>query len=149
MCVCLYVCGPQGKTVWDRYFVFQLLGMTPDIICKSLTRIRRQIPRWRTKLICSLLVRWCMPIIPSSSVPRVRDRRIINWCALYSLGGKQVINELVMFIKESLPFIASNKHISFMEKYEAPAILYDLPSLDIPRMYYSLPNIIKKINVNL
>ena len=60
-----------------------------------------------------------------------------------------MINELVKFIKESLPFVASNKRISYMEKYEALALLYDFPSLDIPSKYYSLPNIIKKINVNL
>ena len=36
-----------------------------------------------------------------------------------------------------------------MEKYEALALLYDLPSLDIPCKYYSFPNIIKKISVNV
>ena len=51
------------------------------------------------------------------------------------------MNEQVKFIKESLPFIALNKQISFIEKYEELALLYDLPSLDIPCKYYSLPNI--------
>ena len=38
-------------TVWDRDFVifFKLCRITPDIICKSLTQIWLQIPRWRTK----------------------------------------------------------------------------------------------------
>ena len=52
-----------------------------------------------------------------------------------------MINELVKFIKESLPFIVLNKQISLMEKYEELAHLYDLFSLDIPCKYYSLPNI--------
>ena len=52
-----------------------------------------------------------------------------------------MINELVEIIKESLPFIVSAKQRNFVEKFEAVALLYDLPSLDIPCKYYYLPNI--------
>ena len=69
------------------------------------------------------------------------DQTIINSFVLYSLGGAQVINELVEIIKESLPFIVLAKQRHFVEKYEALALLYDLPSLDIPCKYYYLPNI--------
>ena len=41
----------------------------------------------RSILICSLLVRWRMPIIRSSLDPRAWDQRSINWFDLYSLGG--------------------------------------------------------------
>ena len=51
------------------------------------------------------------------------------------------MNELVEMIKESLPFIVLAKQRHFVEKYEAVALLYDLPSLVIPRKYYYLPNI--------
>ena len=45
VCVCR-VCGPQ-QTVWHRDVAFfKLRGITPDIICKSLTQIGLQIP-WR------------------------------------------------------------------------------------------------------
>ena len=52
-----------------------------------------------------------------------------------------MINELVDIIKEFLPFIVPTKQRHFLEKYEALALMYDLPSLDIPRTYYYLPNI--------
>ena len=53
--VCLSLCMYAAfvdlrKTVCDRDTVFfKLLGMTPDITCKSFTQIGLQIPRWRTK----------------------------------------------------------------------------------------------------
>ena len=52
-----------------------------------------------------------------------------------------MINELVKFIKEYLPFIVLNKHISIIEKYDELVLLYDLPSLDIPCKNYFLPKI--------
>ena len=52
-----------------------------------------------------------------------------------------MINELVKFIKESVPFIVLKKQISFMGKYEELSLLYDLPSFDIHCKYCSLPNI--------
>ena len=53
VCVCVSVYAAfvdARKTVRDRgVVVFKLRGITPDIICKSLTQIGLQIPRWRTK----------------------------------------------------------------------------------------------------
>ena len=51
LCVCVYVTFVYArKTVWDRDVVFfKFCEITPDIISKSLTQIRLQIPRWRTK----------------------------------------------------------------------------------------------------
>ena len=60
VCVCLSVClsvcvyaalVDLRKTASDRdvVFCFRLRGITSDIICKSLTQIELQIPRWRTK----------------------------------------------------------------------------------------------------
>ena len=51
------------------------------------------------------------------------------------------MNELVEIIKESLPFIVLAKQRHFVEKYEAVALLYDLPFLVISCKYYYLPNI--------
>ena len=51
VCVCLCVCrvcGPQENGLRYKCF-FTLRGITRDIICKNLTQIRLQIPRWRTK----------------------------------------------------------------------------------------------------
>ena len=53
-CLCACVCMPRLWTSgnclrYRRRFSFKLLGMTPDIICNSLTQIGLQIPRWRTK----------------------------------------------------------------------------------------------------
>ena len=36
----------------ETLFLFKLRGITPDIICKSLTRIGLQIPRCRNKICC-------------------------------------------------------------------------------------------------
>ena len=63
-------------------------------------------------------------------VPHVGTETIIHWFVLFLLGGAHVINGLVEIIKESLPFIVSSKQNYFIEKYEAMALLYDLPSLD-------------------
>ena len=52
-----------------------------------------------------------------------------------------MINELVEIMKESLPFIVLAKQRHFFEKYEAVALLNDLPSLVIPCKYYYLLNI--------
>ena len=53
-----------------------------------------------------------------------------------------MINEIVKFIQERLPCIKKDKQTSFLMKYEDLAVLYNLPSLDIPRKFYTLPNII-------
>ena len=51
VCVCVCVCVSAAfvdlrKTVWDRRrFSFKMLGMTPDVTCKSFTQIGLQIPR--------------------------------------------------------------------------------------------------------
>ena len=57
MCVCVCLCAcvhaafvDLRKTVWVRDVVFsKLLGMTPDITCKSFTQIGLHFPRRRTK----------------------------------------------------------------------------------------------------
>ena len=54
VCVCLYVCMPRLWTPGKRFeielvFFSKLHAITPDIICKSLTQLLLQIPRWRTK----------------------------------------------------------------------------------------------------
>ena len=49
-CVCVRVCcvyGPQENTLRSRNCFYKLCAITPDIICKSLTQIGLQIPRWR------------------------------------------------------------------------------------------------------
>ena len=43
-----YFQGKQSEIL--RRFSFKLLGMIPDITCKSFAQIGLQIPRWRTKL---------------------------------------------------------------------------------------------------
>ena len=66
MCVCVCVCVfvvfvNARKIVWIETSFFKLRGITPDIICKSLTQIGLQIPRWQTKwrprnaIICCIL----------------------------------------------------------------------------------------------
>ena len=52
-----------------------------------------------------------------------------------------MINELVKFIQETLPFITKDKPTSFLMKYENLAVQYNLPSLVMPRKCYTLPNI--------
>ena len=52
-----------------------------------------------------------------------------------------MINELVDIIQESLPFVVLAIQRHFVEKYEAVALLYHIPSLGIPCKYYYLPNI--------
>ena len=55
VCVCLFVCvcrdcRPQENGLrYRRRFCFEMREIKPDIICKSLTQIGFQIPRWRTK----------------------------------------------------------------------------------------------------
>ena len=52
VCVCLCVCrvcGRQENSLRQKRRFFKWRGITPDIICKSLTQIELQIPRWRTK----------------------------------------------------------------------------------------------------
>ena len=68
--------------------------------------VRWRMPIIRSSLIWFLLSRWRIPAIPLALVPWAWDQRCINWFDFYSPDGKQVINELVKFIKESLPFIA-------------------------------------------
>ena len=49
-CVCmLHLWTPGKRFQIETSFLFKLYRMTPDITCKSLTQIRLQIPRWRTK----------------------------------------------------------------------------------------------------
>ena len=74
-------------------------------------------------------------------VPTCGDRTIIHWFVLFLLGDAQVINGLVEIIKDSLQFIVSSNQNHFIEKYEALAHLYDLPSLDAFGKYYYFPNI--------
>ena len=54
VCVCMCVCVSRFWTSGKRFkietpFFFKLLGMSPNITCKSFTQIGLQIPRWRTK----------------------------------------------------------------------------------------------------
>ena len=54
VCVSVCVCMPRLWTSGKRFeietcFCAKLRGITPDIICRSLTQILLQIPRWRTK----------------------------------------------------------------------------------------------------
>ena len=52
VCVCVYlsvsVCVYAAFVRYRRRFL-KLLGMTPDITCKSFTQIGLQIRRWRIK----------------------------------------------------------------------------------------------------
>ena len=47
VCLCVYMCMCVCVSVCVSFF--KLLGITPDITCKSFTQIGLQIPRWRTK----------------------------------------------------------------------------------------------------
>ena len=49
VCVCMCVWTSAKRFEIETSFFFKLRGITPDIICKSLTQIGLQIPRWRTK----------------------------------------------------------------------------------------------------
>ena len=73
--------------------------------------------------------------------PSVNQRCINRFDFACSLGNKQLIHELVKFIQKTLPFITKNKQTSFLMKYEDLAVMYNLPSLVIPRKCYTLPNI--------
>ena len=75
----------------------------------------------------------------NNGVPNVDH--YINRFDFCSLSNKQVINEPVKFIQETFPFISTDKQTSFVMKYEDLDVLYNLPSLDLPRKCYTLPNI--------
>ena len=75
------------------------------------------------------------------SAPSINQRCINRFDFVCSLGNKQVINELVKFIQETLPFITKDKQTSFLMKYEDLAVQYNLPSLVIPRKCYTLQKI--------
>ena len=75
------------------------------------------------------------------SPPNVYQRCINRFDIVCSLGNKQVLNELVKFIQETLPFIATDKQTSFVTKYEDLAVPYNITSLVTPRKCYTLPNI--------
>ena len=81
-----------------------------------------------------------MPLFLNNGPPNV-DHYINRFDFFSSLSNKQVINELVKFIQETLPFIVTDKQTSFVMKYKDLAALYNLPSVDAPRKCYSLPNI--------
>ena len=73
-----------------------------------------------------------MPLFVNIGPPNIDHyiNRFDNFC---SLANKQVINELVEFIQETLPFIATDKQKSFVMKYEDLAVLHNVSSLDVPR----------------
>ena len=102
--------------------------------------------QWSTKCrplyksVRYLLTRWSIPLFLNNGPPNV-DHYINRFNFFSSLGNKQVINELVKFIQETLPFIAKEQPTSFVMKYEDLTVLYNLPSLDVPRKCYTLPNI--------
>ena len=81
-----------------------------------------------------------MPLFLNNGPPNV-DHYIHRFDFFCSLGNKQVINELVKFKQETLPFIATDKQTSFVMKYENLAALYNLSSLNEPRKCYTLSNI--------
>ena len=117
--------------VHTNWFVLYSLG--GDAISFNIT----VQPGWTSpyKLICSLLTRWRCHFLYHYG-PTRWNRSIINWFVLYALGGAHVINELVEIIKEYLLFIVLAKQRHFVDKYEAVALPYDLPSLLIPCKYY-------------
>ena len=51
-----------------------------------------------------------------------------------------MINELLKFIQETLPCVKKDKETSVLMKYKDLAVLYNLPSLVIPRKFYTLPH---------
>ena len=58
--------------------------------------------------------------------PIVHQRCIYLFDVVCSLGNK-LINEIVNFIQETLPFIKKDKQTSFLMKHEDLAVLYNLP----------------------
>ena len=94
-----------------------------------------------TKLVRHLLAMCRTPLFRLTlSAPSVNQRCINFFDFVCSLGNK-VINELVKFIQESLPWIKKDKQTSFLIKHEDHAVLNNLPSLVIPRKCHALPNI--------
>ena len=52
-----------------------------------------------------------------------------------------MINEILKFIQETLPCVKKDKQTSVLIKYEDLAVPYNVPSLVIPRKFYTFPNI--------
>ena len=128
----------------NKYLIFtRLVAHANNSLSISLTVSEQQ---WSTKCrplytsVQYLLFRWRMPLLLNNVPPNV-DHYINRFDIFCSLGNKQVINKLVKFIQETLPFIATDKQTSFVMKYEDLTVLYNLLSLVIPRKCYTLPNI--------